>query len=99
MRKTNCYSRRKPVTGRSQMSSTANAGIIACALSSLKGCAFAALFAFAAHGQALRTENFDREPNWEGINNRSTAFPVRPVTQDFGYDPSGRIGGMLHPAG
>lgn len=81
------------------MSSTANAGTIACGLSSLKVCALAAAVSLAAHAQNLRTENFDREPGWEGINNRSTGFPLRPVTQDFGYDPSGRIGGTLHPAG
>ena len=55
----------------------------------------------------LRYETFDREPNWEAINNRSTAFPLRPVTQNFGHSPStshaggksGEVGGTLHPAG
>jgi hypothetical protein len=36
---------------------------------------------------ALRRESFDREPpNWEGINNRSTAFEPKTVVQDFGYN-------------
>ena len=57
---------------------------------------------------AIRVEAFDREPpNWEGINNRSTNFPLRLVTQDFGYRPAaphpgqtnGAIGGTINPAG
>src|SRR5687767_9739913 len=33
---------------------------------------------------ALRHESFDREPpNWEGVNNRSTAFEPKKVVQDF----------------
>ena len=80
------------------MSSTANASITACALSSLKILIVAA--ALSSPAQTLRTENFDQEPNWEGVNNRSTAFPLRPVTQDFGYNPAAQnIGGLLHPAG
>jgi len=57
---------------------------------------------------AVREENFDREPaEWEGVNNRSTYFEPRLVTQDFGYSAStrhaggepGEIGGTLNPAG
>ena len=54
------------------------------------------------------TENFDQEPaNWEGINNRSTHFAPKTVTQNFGYSASthhaggqpGEIGGKINPAG
>lgn len=56
---------------------------------------------------AIREENFDREPaDWEAVNNRTTYFEPRTVTQDFGYSPTsyaggrpGEIGGTLHPAG
>ncbi|MFN0126789.1 MAG: hypothetical protein ACKV19_08920 [Verrucomicrobiales bacterium] len=57
---------------------------------------------------ALREENFDQEPaNWEGVNNRSTHFEPRTVSQDFGYSPTsthaggapGEIGGRIYPAG
>jgi hypothetical protein len=57
---------------------------------------------------ALRLESFDREPtDWEGVNNRSTYFSPRLVTQDFGYSAStnhaggqpGEVGGKLNPAG
>src|ERR1044071_2833174 len=56
---------------------------------------------------ATRVEHFDKEPaNWEGVNNRSTNFPVRTVTQDFGYDATsrhtgetpGEVGGTINPA-
>jgi hypothetical protein len=59
-------------------------------------------------GAAVRQEHFDHEPTtWEGYNNRSTHFPARIVTQDFGYGPSsrhigetrGEIGGKINPAG
>src|SRR2546426_9471358 len=59
-------------------------------------------------GAATREEHFDQEPaNWEGINNRNTNFPVRKVTQDFGFDAKsrqinerpGEIGGTINPAG
>ena len=61
-----------------------------------------------AAGAAIREEHFDREPpNWEGINNRTTNFPPRIVTQDFGFDSTsrrisqkpGEIGGKINPAG
>src|SRR2546427_8348320 len=57
---------------------------------------------------AVREEHFDRAPvNWEGINNRSTNFPSRTVTQDFGWngssrrigERSGEVGGKINPAG
>ena len=57
---------------------------------------------------AMRQENFDREPSsWEGVNNRSTAFEPKTVTQNFGYSPgtaraggsAGEVGGRINPAG
>ena len=54
-----------------------------------------------------RTEAFDRDPGWQGVNNRS-ARELPPVTirQDFGYSESnhaggkrGEIGGFITPAG
>jgi hypothetical protein len=59
-------------------------------------------------GAATRVEQFDEAPaNWEGINNRNTNFPLRTVTQDFGYatsarhigNGSGEVGGKINPAG
>ena len=56
---------------------------------------------------AIREENFDREPpNWEGVNNRTTHFSPRTVTQDFGYSAAsnhigkepGEVGGKINPA-
>ena len=54
-----------------------------------------------------RTENFDRDPGWEGVNNRSAqkAQP-RQIRQDFGYSRTnhaggqgGEVGGFVSPAG
>jgi hypothetical protein len=56
---------------------------------------------------AVRVEHFHTAPaNWEGINNRNLNFPLRMVTQDFGYSASGghiskeqgEIGGIINPA-
>jgi hypothetical protein len=60
---------------------------------------FLILAAISAHA-AVRQENFDREPaNWEGVNNRSTAFEQKEVKQDFGYHADkGAVGGRIHPA-
>src|SRR5262245_49904399 len=61
-----------------------------------------ALWGSAAAGEE-RTERFDKDPGWDGHNNRS-AQP-RTVTQDFGYSKTnhagqavGEIGGFLTPA-
>lgn len=66
-----------------------------------------------ASGQGeIRRESFDRDPEWEGINNRSarTIEPVR-IRQDFGFSPGtnhagganvdgpGEIGGFITAAG
>jgi lysophospholipase L1-like esterase len=57
---------------------------------------------FGAPSLSLKTETFDRDPRWEGHNNR--IVPEKPliVTQDFGYSPTnhagkaaGEIGGSI----
>src|SRR5438874_12994641 len=40
-----------------------------------------------------RTQRFDRDPGWEGHNNRSTAIPPRSIKQDFGYSNTAHAGG------
>lgn len=57
------------------------------------------LFVLAA---AFRTETFDRDPGWEGRNNRTVPAGVEMVTQDFGYSATsyaskekGEIGGTV----
>jgi hypothetical protein len=53
-----------------------------------------------------RTERFDKDPNWDGRNNRSTVLEPRTIRQDFGYSPStahaggaaGEVGGLITPA-
>ena len=48
-----------------------------------------AMLSLSAAAAEIREEHFDREPaGWEGVNNHSTHFPLRTVTQDFGYSPS-----------
>lgn len=55
---------------------------------------------------AERTERFDRDPGWEGHNNRiASGMKPRPVKQDFGYSTTshaggqpGEIGGYITPA-
>jgi len=39
---------------------------------------------------ALKTETFDRDPVWEGHNNRTAPADVETVTQDFGYSATSR---------
>jgi hypothetical protein len=52
-----------------------------------------------------RTERFDKDPGWEGRNNRSKTPEKRIVRQDFGHSPTanagckrGEIGGFISPA-
>ncbi len=54
---------------------------------------------------AERTETFDKEPAWEGRNNRAAEPTPRNVRQDFGYSRTshaggkpGEIGGFITPA-
>ena len=53
----------------------------------------------------VKTETFDRDPGWDGHNNRPSAPPAT-VRQDFGFTHSqyaggetGEIGGFISPAG
>jgi hypothetical protein len=55
---------------------------------------------------AERTERFDKDPGWEGHNNRAERPRSRSVRQDFGYSRTahtggkgGEIGGFISPAG
>src|SRR5436305_1189707 len=50
----------------------------------------------------LKTEHFDRDPGWEGFNNRLAPKAGPTITQDFGYsrtriaaDTPGEIGGQV----
>ena len=50
----------------------------------------------------IKTESFDRDPGWEGFNNRIMPKRIPTVTQDFGYSTShfagrarGEIGGEV----
>jgi hypothetical protein len=54
----------------------------------------------------LKTEHFDQDPGWEGLNNRIVLKHVPTVTQDFGYSPTrfagkekGEIGGRVQRSG
>lgn len=53
-----------------------------------------------------RREHFDHDPGWDGLNNRSEAFDIRTVVQDFGYSEAshndaapGEVGGLITPDG
>jgi hypothetical protein len=52
-----------------------------------------------------RTERFDRDPSWDGHNNRADSPKPRTVRQDFGYSrtahaggEAGEMGGLITPA-
>jgi hypothetical protein len=40
----------------------------------------------------VKTERFDRDPGWEGFNNRVVPKKIPTVTQDFGYSPTNVAG-------
>jgi len=51
----------------------------------------------------LKTERFDRDPGWEGFNNRVVLTKVPTVTQDFGHSltafaskDKGEVGGRVN---
>src|SRR5712692_8645279 len=46
-----------------------------------------------------RVEHFDREPGWEGRNNRTENPKPRPVRQDFGYSRTAHAGGQAGEIG
>src|SRR3954465_8594423 len=52
-----------------------------------------------------KSETFDRDPQWDGKNNRAVSNSVPLIEQDFGYSRSnrpgkaaGEIGGRLSPS-
>lgn len=46
-----------------------------------------------------RIERFDKDPNWDGHNNRSATPEMRTLRQDFGYGGGrGNVGGFITPA-
>jgi len=45
-----------------------------------------------------RTEHFDRDPGWEGHNNRLAVSP-RTIRQDFGYSQTSHAGGQAGEVG
>jgi hypothetical protein len=70
-------------------------------------CTAALLGCFAAGWAAAeeRTERFDKDPGWDGHNNRANTPPRRTVRQDFGYSRTanadgavGEVGGLITPA-
>ncbi|MCI0463990.1 MAG: hypothetical protein L0Z62_44215 [Gemmataceae bacterium] len=46
-----------------------------------------------------RTERFDKDPGWDGHNNRATTPARRTVRQDFGYSRTAHAGGKLGEVG
>jgi hypothetical protein len=62
----------------------------------LLGAMAVAMMAVATARAAERTETFDRDPQWDGLNNR--AAQTRKIRQDFGYR-DGKIGGIVSLAG
>ncbi len=67
--------------------------------------ALAALFSLTCVAEERR-EAFDRDPQWDGHNNRATKPEPQPVRQDFGHSATkhaggttvGEIGGFITPA-
>lgn len=45
-----------------------------------------------ADATTLKHENFDKDPNWEGFNNRVVPKRQKIVRQDFGYSPTNHAG-------
>src|SRR5262245_38186732 len=68
----------------------------------------AAVLAWCLMGWAVgeeRLERFDKDPGWDGHNNRATTPPKRTVRQDFGHSrtahaggETGEMGGFISPA-
>src|SRR5205085_10737229 len=67
---------------------------------------YAAILLAAANAicAAERVEHFDKDPQWDGHNNRANS-PPRSIRQDFGYSasshgggPPGEIGGFITAA-
>lgn len=73
----------------------------------LAGALLAAISLGRATAFEERSEHFDRDPGWEGRNNRATAIAARTIRQDFGFSPAthhaggaaaGELGGVITPA-
>jgi hypothetical protein len=61
-------------------------------------CASALCAIGAASISGIKSESFDRDPNWDGFNNRQAPGKLPVVTQDFGYSQThfaGNVGGEL----
>jgi hypothetical protein len=66
----------------------------------------AALSTSATVSAAERGQAFDADPGWDALNNRSTAFHEREITQRFGFSATqhaggqaaGELGGLITPA-
>ncbi|MBY0228663.1 MAG: hypothetical protein K2W96_05220, partial [Gemmataceae bacterium] len=56
------------------------------------------LLLLAAAGKE-RTQSFDKDPGWEGRNNRSSTPAKRTVVQDFGYSRTAHAGGKAGEIG
>jgi hypothetical protein len=74
--------------------------ILLCAILSIAGPSTLRCFA------EERVQKFDKDPQWDGHNNRATIPEPRAVRQDFGYSSTnhagtkrGEIGGFITPAG
>src|SRR5262245_61690142 len=53
-----------------------------------------ALFGFCVPARAAeRIEHFDKDPQWEGVNNRAVTPGKRTIRQDFGYSKTDHAGG------
>jgi len=64
-----------------------------------------ATLAFTGATAAERSEDFDRDPRWDGHNNRASTPEPRTIRQDFGYSSTahagggrGEMGGFITPA-
>src|ERR1043165_5338542 len=56
--------------------------------------------ALCAAGPAIiKSQSFDRDPQWEGFNNRMKPQKSTTITQDFGYSPSRFAGGQAGELG
>jgi len=58
-----------------------------------------ALAASADPPPGTRVESFDRDPDWEGLNNRAGRDTARTVRHDFGYSASNHAGGSTGEVG
>src|SRR4051794_162614 len=82
-------------------------GIVGILLGAIALPACGAAVAAADSAPALKTEAFDRDPGWDGLNNRVPPKDPKAVHQDFGYSEAthfagkeaGEIGGTIWRGG